>query len=340
MSGEPVPPMPDRGFRIGNRGRWLRVALRGVVLAMAAGALVFALSVRPDTWERLAAFEFRFLPLMLLMVFAAWLCNAGRTWLLSRVLGVKLGFGQALSVTLSTEFGNAATPGGLGGIAIRTYLQHRLGLSASQTASMLAADVALDGVFFGTLWLLAAAEVQRLLRRTGMYQEIGHATEGRGLWLAAGLAAVVALALLLLQRRFASRPLWARVTRGVANTRRHLAKLAAVGKGPLALCLLLATVQGCCRYGVLPVALHALGVNVVALPLMALQGALFFIGMLVVLPGGGGSIEVLSGVLLPLFAPLATVGPAVVIWRLFTYHLYVVAGGAAFWRSLRHTGGR
>jgi uncharacterized membrane protein YbhN (UPF0104 family) len=77
---------------------------------------------------------------------------------------------------------------------------------------------------------------------------------------------------------------------------------------------------------------------VAALPLMALQGALFFNGMLVVLPGGGGSIEILSGVLLPLFAPLAAVGPAVVIWRIFTYHLYVVVGGAAFWRSLRSPG--
>lgn len=67
------------------------------------------------------------------------------------------------------------------------------------------------------------------------------------------------------------------------------------------------------------------------LPLMLLQGCLFFISLLVVVPGGGGSVELLSGAVLPLFAPVALVGPAVLLWRVATYHLYVLAGGATLW---------
>ena len=51
--------------------------------------------------------------------------------------------------------------------------------------------------------------------------------------------------------------------------------------------------------------------------------------------GGGGSVELLSGAVLPLFAPAALTGPALLIWRVATYHLYVLAGGVALWRQLR-----
>jgi uncharacterized protein (TIRG00374 family) len=98
-------------------------------------------------------------------------------------------------------------------------------------------------------------------------------------------------------------------------------------------------VQWTCRYGVLPLTFHALGVDVPVLPLMLLQGCLFLLSLLVVMPGGGGSVELLSGALLPLFAPAALVGPAVLIWRVATYHLYVLAGGAMLWRLWRADGG-
>jgi hypothetical protein len=42
-------------------------------------------------------------------------------------------------------------------------------------------------------------------------------------------------------------------------------------------------------------------------------------------------VELLSGAVLPLFAPVALVGPAVLLWRVATYHLYVLAGGATLW---------
>lgn len=54
------------------------------------------------------------------------------------------------------------------------------------------------------------------------------------------------------------------------------------------------------------------------------------ISQILVAPGGGGSVELGAGALLPAFLPSELTGITVILWRLFTYHLNLVVGGAAF----------
>jgi uncharacterized membrane protein YbhN (UPF0104 family) len=52
-------------------------------------------------------------------------------------------------------------------------------------------------------------------------------------------------------------------------------------------------------------------------------------------PGGGGAVEVLAALILPAFVPVALVGAVVLLWRLLTFHLYLLGGGTAFFLAVR-----
>lgn len=318
---------------------WLRTALRGVVLAMAVGTAVFVWRVEPGTWEKLAGARWSLLALAPAMVALAWCCNGARTWLLAPVVARRIRFREALGVTLSVEFALAATPGGVGGVPVRVALSRRLGIPPEASVAIVAADVAADVIFFALLWPFAAVAVGALLARSGLGQKLaaGWADAHPLQWLAWG-GALGAAAGWLVWRRWRARRPGGRLDRWGGAARRtagNVARFWRAGKLRFAAVVAVGAVQWCCRYGVLPLVFFAFGVETPVLPLMLLQGCLFLISLLVVMPGGGGSVELLSGAILPLFAPAAVVGPAVLLWRVATYHLYVLAGGVALWSQLR-----
>lgn len=318
---------------------WLRTALRGVVLAMAMGTAVFCLTVKPDTWARLDDARWAVLALVPPMVALAWACNGARTWLLAPVVGKPIRYRDALGVTLSVEFALAATPGGVGGLPVRVALSRRLGLPPEASLAIVAADVAADVIFFALLWPFAAVATAALLTRSGLFARLSQAwAEAHPTaWLAGAAGAGLALAALgwRVWRRRRPGGRLERVVAAAWRTAGNVARFWRAGKLRFAASVAVAAVQWGCRYGVLPLVFFALGVDVPILPLMLLQGCLFLVSLLVVVPGGGGSVELLSGVVLPLLAPAALVGPAVLLWRVATYHLYVLAGGAALWRVTR-----
>ena len=318
---------------------WLRAALRGAVIAMAVGTAVFLFMVRVDTWARLGEARWSLLAFAPAMVALAWACNGTRTWLLAPVVARRIRWREALGVTLSVEFALAATPGGVGGIPVRVALSRRLGIPPEASLAIVAADVAADVIFFSLLWPFAAVAVAGLLARSGLGEKLAAGWEAAHplAWLA-GFGAVAAPGAVLSLRAWRGRSAGGRLERLAAAARRtagNIARFWRLGKTRFAAAVAVAAVQWCCRYGVLPLTFYALGVEAPVLPLMLLQGCLFLISLLVVAPGGGGSVELLSGAVLPLFAPAALVGPALLIWRVTTYHLYVLAGGVALWRQLR-----
>jgi glycosyltransferase 2 family protein len=217
------------------------------------------------------------------------------------------------------------------------------------SGSLLATDAAVDVVFFA---LLAPFAVYLLLHG-GLLKALLH--DPSELDALAGLGVVVAIVgsviLLLRSRRFhrtISRLLAASGfgrRRRLAARHRHLRTTVArsarrIGgslvflwrerKGSLLLNLALASLQWCCRYMILPVILLSLNVPVNPLPLFLVQGVLFGLSLLVVAPGGGGSVELLTALVLPHFVSSGLVGVVVIVWRFFTYHLYLLGGGAVF----------
>jgi uncharacterized protein (TIRG00374 family) len=332
-----------------NQGRLLRYVLQGVALGAVATALVLIFTTGEQTWVGLREFSPAYLPLLFAMVFTAWACNGGRVWLMCRAMGHPLRYRQAISVSLSTEFGIAATPAGVGGTVIRLTLLRQAGLPYVTSGSLLATDAAIDVVFFALLTPFAIYLILHdgILRAVIHEPSEAHAFAGLGI-----VAAIVAGAIVLLRseafHRQVARALaateWGRSKRLPAR-HRHLRtavrrSLRRMGgsvaflwrerKSTLLLNLGLASIQWCCRYMILPVILLSLNTPVNPLPLFLVQGVLFALSLMVVAPGGGGSVELLTALILPGFVNPGLIGVVVVVWRFFTYHLYLLGGGTVF----------
>lgn len=333
-------------------GRLLRYACQGVALVSIVTVLVLLFTLGPATVEKLGGFSRAGFSVLVGMVVLAWLCNGARTWLLSRALGHSLTYPQSLCIKLSMEFGVAASPGGVGGSAILLALLRRAGVPLSAGTSMLGADILVDVLFFVLVTPLAIHVLLRDPDWLGVLPRV----ELAPLTAAALVPAVILLLALALlgHRRWSGsnrrktgsrrggrirlagrlRPL-RRDLRDAARAslasarfllrerRRTMIALFAVG------CL-----QSLCRYGVLPLLLLLLGCEKNPLPLLLMQGVLFSLSLVLIAPGGGGGVEVMALLLLPLFVPTALIGVVLLLWRLLTYHLYVVVGGAVFFWTL------
>ena len=119
----------------------------------------------------------------------------------------------------------------------------------------------------------------------------------------------------------------ARVREGLRALLRHNPRV-------LVACVVLGVVQVVCRYSVLPVLVLVLNGGAPFFALYLLQAVLLTLSHALVVPGGGGGVELGAGALLPAFLPAGLAGIVVLLWRLFTYHLVLLAGGTVFFVTL------
>lgn len=350
MSEEIENPQSPPVFR-----KYVRFGMQGVVLGMLATAAVFFFTVEPDTWTHLSDFNWFYAPILIGGIFTAWLCNGGRIWINSRALDHKLKYRQAISISLSTEFGIAASPAGMGGTAIRLYLLKKAQVPLTTGASMLAADVVVDLAFFALITPVAIFFILRDENWTAMFSEIA----AWQMAVAAG-AVVGGMAIMVL---FFQTGWWAKVIHTIANAtpygrkkrwsskfrflrwelRRSFRRtwlithfLFRKRKGSLFINFCLATVQWTCRYGALPLILLAFDSSRNPFPLLFLQGFLFLFAMLVFLPGGGGGVEVATALILSYFVATPIIPLVLLFWRFATYYLYLIGGGSVFFYVCSH----
>jgi len=336
-------------------GRYLRLGLQGAVLCVIAAILVLYFTVKPETWHYLSRFDTRFAPVILAAIVIAWLCNGGRIYVNARALGHRLSFVQSVCVSLSMEFGIAASPAGMGGAAIRLYLLKQARIPLTTSASMMTADAAVDLVFFGILTPVAVYYLLHDEALDGLFAEVSTWQVALVTGLVVGVAAIVVM--------FFLSGLWARVIHLIADAtpfgrrrrwpgrfrafrselRRSIRRswlitrfLFRKRRWALLTNFGLASVQWLCRYGILPLILLAFGTPRNPFPLVVIQGLLFLFAMLVFLPGGGGGVEVATAFILGYFVPVPMVGIVLLFWRFATYHLYLIGGGALFFYVSSH----
>jgi uncharacterized protein (TIRG00374 family) len=338
-----------RTSRTLNRRSLTRYLLQAVTLGAIASVGVFIFTVREDTWEQIRQFHWPLLPVLFGTVFLAWACNGGRIMILSRALGYNLKFRQAIAVSMSAEFGIAATPAGVGGTVLRLALLRQANIPLTKGGSMLAADVAVDLAFFTLITPIAIFVILKDPFFGGLLQEADD------LHVIGAISAVVLITVGLvflisrprvqraIQRRAGSfaygrRKRWPARIRSVRwaaarSTRRVITSLRFIflrRRGALIIDFIFASIQWCCRYSLLPLVLFAFGTTANPFPLFLIQGILFSLSLVFVLPGGGGSVEIFAGILLPQFTSLALVGVVMMTWRFFSYHLYLLGGGLVF----------
>lgn len=332
----------------------LRYAIQGVVLAVLATTGVVLFYTDPSTFRHLSQVNWVIKIGLLAMVVLAWLCNGMRVLLLTRSMGYRLSFLQSLSVSLSSEFGIAATPAGMGGPAIRLTLLKRAGIPLTHGTSMLAMDVALDFLFF---LLLIPFAIVSLTKNTKIRAMMG-SFQSEDLFLVIGsivLVVLVPIGMLrigaiyrqchrlfhhssLVRYRLPSR---IRLFRWKAvSVFRHalggFVQLLHLKWGSVGLTFCCASLQWICRYSILPLLLYGLSIPCDPILLFLLQGLIFMGSMVVVLPGGGGGVELTAAIILRQIIPPYLVGVVILLWRFFTYHLYLLGGGSMFlWTCTR-----
>ena len=342
---------PDRvlASSLEGVGAPARRALPALALGVLATAGVLWATVSPESLLRIREVKGLYLVAAAGMVFCSWACAAGKVWLLFRSFGYRTGFGQALTVTLATEFGIAVSPAGVGGSVMFLTLLRRAGIPLAVGGSMLAVDAAVDLAFFAVLTPFVLATIYTFLEGAESSLNLGAVPWAIAV---AGLGAAAALLLAFLAGKISTRRIlartravapdglvrclaWLRLLRWKAGQAARLTweagRLLLLDKRP-ALCamFLLATSGWLCRYAVLPLILLGFSAQGNPFSLMAVQGFLFAMSLMLVLPGGGGSIELVGSLLIQPFVPRSAVGIVLLVWRFLTFHLYLLVGGAVF----------
>jgi glycosyltransferase 2 family protein len=332
-----------------------RYLLQGLALAGVATVGVFIFTVQPETWEQLKGFNIAYIPLLFALSCIAWLCNGARYRIVARALGYTLRFKQALMISLSTEFGMAATPAGMGGTVIRLSMLRRAGVPVAAGGTMMTTDAAIDIAFFLLLAPIAVFVILREQAFLGLVDEASdfHALGAMGLLLLLLVCLVALLRAAWFHRRLHRaaaatrfgrrrrlpgrwRHLRWRTSRSIRHILEALRFLGRRRKSALASAFALAAVQWSCRYGLLPLILLAFGIERNPLPLFLIQGLLFAFSLLLVLPGGGGGVEVTAALILRQLVPIPLVAVILLMWRFFTFHLYLLVGGSVFFYTCRH----
>ena len=360
VADEPLRPADERSSHPGPWRRWLWLALGATLAALAGGVTVFLVTFEPGAFAALHRLGPALTLALFALVAAAWAAAATRLILLTRALGHPLALRRAVLTALAAEFGSSASPAGVGGVAVRVGLLRSYGIPLAESAAVAGADFAVEvtsGVLIGLgilLFALFRADSRAVLDELFT----GEAARNASLPLLVGLAALAAIGLAVrwwlkrprrqraqeggssqkasprprrrripLRRRLAG---WVRRSRGAIE--RVRARLAVLARHPktLALCLLLAGAQIIARYSVLPVLVWAFTGESSPFLLFLVQGTVMAISQILVAPGGGGSVELGAGALLPAFLPSELTGITVILGRLFTYHLNLLVGGLAF----------
>jgi glycosyltransferase 2 family protein len=270
------------------------------------------------------------------LALASALARAIKLRLLALRLRQPIGIARAVITAFASDAAFQATPAGAGGYPATVMLLRRGGVPVSTGLAMSAADQALDTLFFVVAMPLACAF------------DLGDAVPAAWhafAWLPAIAVAIVASAIIVAwqtQRRW-----WPRVRRALMRVRwlrrrrtrlrafreNLLADLARLRSGsPLVTFALGCAVaaQWTARYGALWLAFAALG--------HPLHFGLVFVAQSVALhaaqwtgvPGGVGGGDIALAAALSPWAPLAVLGPALLLWRLTTLHAVLLFGAIAF----------
>ncbi|GAA0717517.1 hypothetical protein GCM10009105_24590 [Dokdonella soli] len=276
------------------------------------------------------------------LVIASAVARAIKLRVLAMRLGHRVGVGRALITAFASDAAFQATPAGAGGYPATVLLLRRGGMPAAAGVALSAADQALDSLFFALALPLACVF------------DLGNAVPAAWhafAWLPAGIV-LVAMATAAGAWRLRARwwpPLrgqllrlrWLRERREPlrAFCMGVLADLSRLRNGSplvtLALVLAVAA-QWVARYGVLWFALAALG--------HALPFGLVFVAQSVALhaaqwtgvPAGIGGGDVALAAALSPWAPLAVLAPALLLWRLATFHTVLLLGAIALACDRRH----
>jgi uncharacterized protein (TIRG00374 family) len=278
------------------------------------------------------------------VVLAGWLAKAAKLALLVAPFGPRLDPLRSLAISLGADCAFLASPGGVAGYPTNALLLRRAGVSWSAAAAVVAADQILDLAFFAAALPAAAFAwlgVGALFERSASAAVLG--ISACALLAAALVSATVQRAIrgaarAVFERFGISRERRDRLRRFVSELRQHGRTLASGHPLRVAALLSLTALQWLARYGVLSLALAELGHQVPFSLVLLLQAFIMHVSQWSGIPGGGGAADLALTVALGSLMPAALAATALLVWRIGTFHLVVLAGGVALSREMLRRG--
>lgn len=276
------------------------------------------------------------------MTVVAWLSKGLRLFTILKALQYPAAFTKSFMISISTEFAVAATPAGFGGSAVQFAFLSKTGLPFAEIISITSVEGLIDLVlfvllffplfffFFGrdTLENVLGLEREKFAMKAGLFNN--------------SLAIIVLIIIVLLvitisyilnsksKKAEIVRKFIRKILSELASSLRCTGKLFGQRKAALLTIGFLSFVQWICRYGVLPLLAYSLGAQESVFLLFLVQGVFISIGHLLFLPGGSGGVELMMSAALSLFLPVELIGLTIIIWRFFTYYMYLFCGGLIF----------
>ena len=269
---------------------------------------------------------------ILVAIVLSWLARAFKLRLLLRRLNVHTSIAHALGIALASDFAFIATPAGVGGYAASVYYLRRAGATTSAAATVTAVDQALDLLFFTLALPLAGLAIFG----SNLPRALTTAAFGAG-----ALMLVLALGAMLARRRlfawlFGDNALTARwpslrrpqnVLRAlIADLREDARVLLAGGPVFLLALVLTTTLQWLSRYGVFWLALVALGQRLPFAFVLIVQTLVLHAAQWTGVPSGGGGAELGLTATLAAWVPATDLASALLLWRMATFYLCLLAG--------------
>ena len=272
---------------------------------------------------------------LLAVIATCWFARALKLQLLMRRLDLHRGFARVFAISLATDFAFITTPGGVAGYAAGIYYVRREGVSTSAATTIIAADQLLDLAFFALALpvaglALASSALPAALTELAFGASALMIAIGVGTLLARGRISAWLVNDNLLTRR------WPGLRRRQQALHEFLSSVGAhmrllLGGGVLNLLALagLTAVQWATRYGALWVVLGLLGYKVPFALTLVIQSLVLHAAMWTGVPSGGGGAELgLSAALAP-WVPMTGMATALLLWRMTTFYICLVAGAAA-----------
>jgi uncharacterized protein (TIRG00374 family) len=271
-----------------------------------------------------------------LIILVSWASNALRLRLLLGAMGRQIGFGEGTLITIAAEFAGNATPGAVGLPVTYAFLLRKLSLSFGEAMGMVSMIVLADVLYYATLMPLAAVAL--------FFEKTPHSSR-----IAAVMAVVViggSFILWALVRYY--RPVCGYIGRQMgraewlASRRYRLARMTVDYLRALRILRSMSWLQRVGlylltlgywvpRYTILVVVIVAVGKTAVPFTyIFLMQGLLNLGGQLIVLPGGAGGVDVAYSVFMSPYLSPQTIGLSLILWRVYTYYLYLAAGAPIF----------
>ena len=273
---------------------------------------------------------------VILIIAVSWTFNALRLRFLLGIMDRPINMGEGAMITIAGEFAGNATPGAIGLPVTYTFLLRKLKFSFGSAMGMVSVIVLMDVIFYGTLMPLAAFIL--------LFEKAPHTTR---------MALIIAVLVI-----GASFILWAlfRYYRGVCRTigglmdrvkwlsphRRRLRRMFVDYIRALRLLrriswkqrigLYMVTIgYWMPRYLLLIVLIMTVGQKTVPFTYVFLmQGLLNLGGQIIIMPGGGGGVDVAYSFFMSPYLSAQAVGLTLILWRICTYYLYLLLGAPVF----------